>query len=122
MSILILDLDGTLDADPDFYRTMAAGFRKQGGEVHVVSGTHTDEVTPEEVAQKLSQLGACGFVQGRDYDKAVAVPGPEKDVPANKVAYMRHVGASVLIDNDKPNVKAARKAGFTALRHRSPKP
>jgi hypothetical protein len=119
--IVCVDLDGTISADPDFYRAAMAGLRMAGVEVHVLSGTHTDEVTPEEIAEKLALLAELGIVAGCEFDAAIAVAGPEKNVPANKVAYMRHAGASVLADNDKPNCKAARKAGFLALRHLSPK-
>jgi hypothetical protein len=115
------DLDDTITADPEFYRAEMRGLRAQGHQVHILTGTHTAEVTSQEVAQKLTLLGELGFVRGREYDEAVAVPGPESAVPANKVAYMKAVGASHLVDDRKANCKAARKAGFTAHHHMHPK-
>ena len=46
---------------------------------------------------------------------------PPKHIAAAKVAYMKGVGATHLIDNSKKNIKAARKAGFTGHWHASPK-
>lgn len=119
--IVCVDLDHTITAAPEFYKTLMASLRPEGTQVHILSGTHTTEVTPEEVTEKLALLAKLGFQKGREYDEAVAVPGPEENVPASKVAYMQHVGATALFDDRKENIQAVRKAGFIGLRHKSPK-
>lgn len=119
--IVCLDLDGTATADPEFYRHLTAGLRAEGIEVHVLSGHRPGPVSQDVVAMKESLLASLGFRRGEHYDQLAAVSGPEGKVPGGKVDYMRHVGASCLIDNSRPNVKAARKAGFLALRHMVPK-
>lgn len=107
--IVAIDLDGTVSADPAFYRAEMDGLMKAGHEVHVLSGN------PE--AEKV--LGELGMVKGRDFTRCAIVP--KRRIAAVKVAYMRHVGASHLIDNRGKNVKAAQRAGFTAHWHRHPK-
>jgi len=106
---ICLDFDGTIGADPDFYRSVMRGLMEHGHEVHVLTGN-------TQVSQHLSQLG---MVKGRDFTHIAVVP--VKNISAVKVAYMRHVGATHLIDNTKENVQAARRAGFTAHWHRPPK-
>ena len=97
------------------------GLREAGCEVHIVSGCHSGDVNAKEMDQKRSELAQLGFQQGVDFDRAVATSGPKKKIPQGKVDYMRKVGASGLIDNDKKNIKAATKAGFLGLRHVDPK-
>ena len=119
--IWCIDLDNTITSTPDLMQALMRGLREEGNEVHILSGCHEDVVTPEVAAKKTAELRQLGFAQGQDYDVAVAVSGPEKEIPEGKVSYMRHVGASALVDNDKKNIKAARKAGFLGLRHYNPK-
>ena len=116
--LICIDLDQTIGAAPDFYRTLMQGFKAQGCEVHVLTGT-PGPASQEELDAKKAQLDALGC--GGCYDKLVIVSGPEKNVADEKVSYMTHVGATALVDNLKKNVKAARKAGFVALRHLGPK-
>lgn len=103
-----VDLDGTLTADPEFYRGELRGLMDAGHEVHVLTGN-------PDAAQVLGQLG---FVKGRHYSHLAVVP--QKHIASVKVAYMRQVGAAHLIDNRKQNIQAARKAGFTVHWHRGP--
>lgn len=116
-----IDLDGTISATPHLMRAIMRGLKDAGHEVHVVSGTHHDPATREDIVEKKALLDELGFVQGEDFDKLVAVSGPEKRVAEGKVNYMRHVGAVGLIDDKKRNIKAARKAGFLGLRHQDPR-
>jgi hypothetical protein len=117
--IWCVDLDDCISSTPDAMRTLMEGLRSQGIEVHVVSGIRDGPATPEHLKAKKALLEQLGC--GDSYDKLVAVSGPEDEVAAGKVNYMQHVGSSTLVDNDKRNVKAARKAGFLAFRHMDPK-
>lgn len=104
-----LDFDGTLCADPGFYRAEARGLMDAGWQVHVLTAN-------PDVHHLLGQLG---MVKGRDYSHVVVVP--KKHVARFKVAYMKRVGATHLIDNRRKNCVAATKAGFTAHHHMHPK-
>ncbi len=99
--VVAIDFDGTLTADPGFYRAQCRGLMDAGWQVHVLTGN------PD--AHHL--LGKLGMVKGRDYSHVAVVP--KKHIARFKVAYMRQVGSTQLIDNRLKNVKAAAKAGFT---------
>jgi phage replication-related protein YjqB (UPF0714/DUF867 family) len=121
-AIWCFDLDGTLTDDPETLKGMMKGLRESGHGVQVLTGSRHDEnVTPELVAEKNEIMSGIGLKQGEHYDTAVVVGGPEKKVPKHKVQYMKHIGATGLVDNSKPNIKAARKAGFVGLHFRKPK-
>lgn len=107
--IACYDMDGTINADPEFYRCEMRGLMDAGHQVHVLTGNvHAEH-----------QLAQHGLVRGRDFSHLAVVP--EKHIAAVKAAYMQHVGATHLIDNNKQNIKDARKAGITAHWHRPPK-
>jgi len=117
--IVCIDYDRTITSDPSFFRGVMAGLRQAGHQVHVLSADEFGPPTPkrmEEVRRGLHQLGLGGC-----YDAINLVAGPHKKIPRNKVAYMRKVGASHLIDNRKGNCKAAAKAGFTAYHRLAPR-
>jgi hypothetical protein len=116
--LICFDLDDTISAAPDFYRALMEGLKAQGCEVHVLTGS-PGPASQEELDVKKAQLESLGC--GDCYDKLIVVGGPEDHVAEEKVNYMTHVGASALIDDRKKNCKAARKAGFLALRHLGPK-
>lgn len=105
----VVDYDGTISADPEFYHAEMRGLMDRGHEVHVLTGNPLAE-------HDLAQLG---MVKGRDFTRVAVIP--KKHIAATKVAYMKHVGATHMIDNRHKNVKGARKAGFTAHWHRPPK-
>ena len=115
------DLNGTISSTPELMAALMKGLREAGHEVHVVSGTHHDPATEADLREKTDLLDKFGLKRGQDYDKLVAISGPETKVAAGKVQYMRHVKAAGLVDNAKANIKAARKAGFLGLLHVAPK-
>jgi len=109
VTIVCVDLDGTINADPGFYKAECTGLMAHGHEVHVLSGNAKAE-------HALAQLG---MVKGRDFTRVSTVP--VHHIAAAKVAYMKRVGSTHLVDNSKANIKAARKAGFTGHWHAHPK-
>jgi hypothetical protein len=120
MAIWVFDLDDTISAVPGLMKTLMDGLRANGDEVHIVSGVRgRDVATQGDVQEKKDQLDSLGCADCYDY--LVAVSGPEKKIPEQKVNYMRHGGATALIDNSKANIKAARKAGFVGLHFGKPK-
>lgn len=107
--IVVIDLDGTISSDPDFYKGEMTGLRAQGHQVHVVTGN----------PMAHTRLAHLGLVQGRDFDHLATVP--RQHIATAKVEYMKQVGASHLIDNRRKNIQKARKAGFTGHWHAAPK-
>lgn len=108
--IVCIDYDGTISADPEFYRAEMTGLRSRGHQVHVLSAVEHGLATAADKARVRKGLLALDMADC--YDALAVVNGPHKKIPAHKVAYMRHVGATHLVDNRKGNVKAAVKAGF----------
>lgn len=106
---VIYDVDGTITADPAFYKGAMRGQMQGGDEVHVVTGN-------SRAREVLDQLG---FAKGREFTTLVQVP--RKHIAHVKVAYMRHVGATDIVDNHGKTIKRAQRAGFTAHWHRGPK-
>lgn len=108
-TIIVIDLDGTISADPEFYRCELSGLMARGHQVHVLTGN-------PHAHRELAQLG---MVKGRDFTHLAVIP--LKHIASTKVAYMKRVGATQMIDNRGKNVKKAVKAGFTAHHHMHPK-
>jgi len=118
--LVCVDLDGTISAFPQEIGALMSGLMAQGHEVHILTGHKAESASPEVAREKIALVKSLGCEN--NWDKLVLVANPKNKVAKAKVAYMRHAGASVLIDNDKHNVKAASKAGFMALRpHRKTK-
>lgn len=120
MSVICVDLNDTITAFPEEMKMLMEAFQAAGHEVHVLSGWEAESAGEEALAQKTQQLKDCGC--GDCYDKLVVVADPDNDVAHQKVNYMRHVGSNILVDNNRANGKAARKAGFMALRPQGTKP
>lgn len=110
--IVCVDFDGTISADPEFFRAEMAGLRSRGHQVHVLSAAQHGNATPADLDRLKKRLAALGFAG--HYDAVAMVDGPHKAIPKHKVAYMRKVHATHLVDNRKGNCRAAVKAGFTA--------
>jgi hypothetical protein len=110
------DLDGTATDFPKEMGALMRGLRAEVPpvQVHILTGHKADRPTPEIAREKIALLDSLGL--GDCWDKLAVVADPDNDVADKKVAYMKKVGATALVDNKKQNVKAARKAGFTAFR------
>lgn len=118
-TIVCVDLDGTISADPEFFRAEMLGLRQRGHQVHVLSGVEHGNATAADVAAKRRELAQLGMADS--YDQIAVVDGPHSKIPKHKVAYMRRVGATHLVDNRKGNCRAAIKAGFTAHHMMAPR-
>ena len=120
MAVVAVDLNDTVSAYPQEMKLLMESLRAAGHEVHVLSGWEADHADDEALEQKRKQLEDLGCADC--YDKLVVVADPKNHVAEQKVNYMRHVGSKILIDNNRKNGKAARKAGFLALRPQGTKP
>ena len=112
--VFCFDLDGTVTAFPEQMCALMTGLRAVGHRVVVLSGAKADTATQDHVDAKRALLAQLGCADC--YDTLVVVANPKNDVADLKVAYMRQANADALVDNDHANVRAARKAGFLALR------
>jgi hypothetical protein len=118
VSVVCIDFDKTISADPEFYKAECQGLRQRGHEVHVVSAVQTGKATNKDLVAKRAALQSLDF---DEYDVLAVVDGPHKAIPKHKVAYMKHVGATQVIDNRRGTIRAARRAGFTGHWHANPK-
>jgi hypothetical protein len=92
---------------------MMSALHAAGHTVIVITGSDHETVAPVDVEGKAQLLASLGC--GECYDTLVVLPGPEPDIADRKTAYLRSVGADILIDNRKDNCKAATNAGILAL-------
>lgn len=113
--IWCIDLDGTISVYPKQFIALMGALRAKGDKVIVLTGHDAPSTTTDIVNAKIAQLKQLGF---REFDTLAVVCHPGGDVADLKVKYMRHVGATALIDNKKQNIKAAEKVGFMTLRVR----
>lgn len=112
--IICFDLDGTISSAPQEMRAIMEALRGRGDEVHVLTGHKGDSVNDGVIASKLALLKSLGC-EGC-FDRLAVVANPKNKVARQKAHYMKSVGASMLVDNSKKNVKAAAKNGSVGLR------
>lgn len=101
MSTVAFDLDGTVSANPSYFKAEMEGLHRAGHRVFVLTGNPRAE-------EELSQLG---FVKNQHYDGVVKVP--RRHIAKAKVAVMKALGASVLVDNRFKTIRKLQKAGLT---------
>lgn len=106
---LAVDVDGTIDANPDEMRSILSAVKAAGHAVIVLTGTPTDKATQEDWDDKRNYLQSMGC--GSCWDKLVVVPHKPGELAEAKAAYCKANGIDVLIDNSKDNAKAAIAAG-----------
>ncbi len=112
--IWMVDIDGSLTDWPDELGELMRALLARGDDVQVLSGVKGHAVTQADLEEKTALLQSLGVSDC--YTKLTVVSDPKNHVAHQKVNYMQLVGATAMVDNDKQNVKAARKAGFLALR------
>lgn len=95
-----IDIDGTIDQDPEFFSSLAAALQAAGHHVYVITGIEQDEVTPEDVTAKAGYLNAMGFTA---YDYVYVCPKPHDEWKAQLV---QDLCIDALIDNNKDNARA----------------
>lgn len=112
--LFCFDIDGSLTDWPEELGAIMRALQKDGHKVEILSGHLGTVVTESTVARKKKLLSSLGV--GDAYSRLVIFASPDNHVADQKVSYMEQHKASALFDNDKANVRAARKAGFLALR------
>lgn len=106
---IVVDIDGTIDANPDEMRSIMGSLMQAGHYVVVLTGTQQDPVTQTEWDSKCNYLISMGC--GAVWDELVVVPHVSGELADVKAQWCRDNGVDVMIDNDKTNAKAATKAG-----------
>ena len=102
--LIALDVDGTIDPDPQVFQTLCAALRAAGIEVAVLTGLHgIKQVQPADVQAKQQYLADLGFSA---FDHLAVFPD-NGDLPHLKAQWCRDHGAAVLIDNNRANCEAA---------------
>lgn len=105
------DVDGVIDAFPRQIGTLIAALHAAAHGVFVITGVDADTVTPADVKQKKQFLASIGV--GEDtYTDLIVTPRPHAE---NKAKAIEANGIRLMVDNSKPNVKAATKAGCVGL-------
>ena len=99
--LIAVDLDGTIDSDPDLYQQMMSAWQAAGITVVVITGTLSDTLSQSYVDQKKQALDNLGVTA---WDQLIVVANPPEQPKAD---WLKANGASLLIDNRKDNAKAA---------------
>lgn len=98
------DIDGVLDAFPAEMLALCSSLTAGGNHVFIITGVEADEVTPEDSTNKTAYLTGLGFGKG-SYFKLIIMPQPHDK---NKAKAIKDNKISMLFDNNKDNVKAAK--------------
>lgn len=102
--LFCVDIDGSVDSDPQVFQTFCAALRAAGCQVAVLTGCHgSPTITPEDVQAKKDYLQQIGFSA---YDDLAVFPD-NKNLPQAKADWCKQHGAAALIDNDRGNAQAA---------------
>ena len=104
--IVQLDIDGTIDRAPEFFRWLTAALRRDGHKVCIVSSRTHSEENQRTTADELAGLGVA-------YDRLVLSPDPRVfayqrlpadfnpayNVYAGKLLAAQEFGAGILFDD-----------------------
>lgn len=97
---IALDVDGTVDAFPAVFDSLAAALEAAGHKVYVITGVEADTVTQADVEAKQGYLKSLGFTA---YTAIYVCPTPHD---THKADLVKQLDIALLIDNSKANVKA----------------
>ena len=106
---IAVDIDGTIDANPDEMRSIMGSLMAAGHTVTVLTGTSDEVATETDWQNKYDYLKSLGC--GAVWDTLCVVGHEVGDLDAQKAKWCAENGIDVLIDNDKGNAKAAIAAG-----------
>lgn len=104
-----LDLDNTITAAPNLFKSLAQMVKDGGGEVHVVHGASKDGSPEDDTTEVRNQLSTLGF-DGL-YDTIYVAPRPRSQ---SKAAYAKDQGLDLLVDNRLKNAMKTAEAGTPA--------
>lgn len=108
-----VDIDGTITAMPDVFRTLCRSLVARGNRVYIVTAQRTDhDDDPEHTTPqgRQNQLASMGFKLGVHYDSIVMCPGNSRAAVAKaKKRACEDLHLNVMFDNDPLNVAACRE-------------
>ena len=107
---IAVDVDGTIDANPDEMRSIMGSLMQAGHTVVVLTGTATTTATKKDWDQKVAYLRSVGC--GAVWDQLVVLAHDKGELADVKAAWCADNGVDVLIDNNKDNAKTATKTGI----------
>jgi hypothetical protein len=97
---IAVDIDGTITANPRFFRLFIENQLKAGNEVHVLTGsvrnTEEDAVSPPDRVEQLAKLGITA------YTRLVQITRREQhpDIGIGKGVYCRDNGIDMILEDD----------------------
>ena len=102
----MIDVDGTISADPDAVGEVMRALKSGGCYVAIVTGSNPDSPSGPTWQSKVEYLKSVGVTDC--WDDLVVVSG---DIPAQKAAWFQQNKIDAAIDNNVLNAKAILKAG-----------
>lgn len=110
--LIALDVDGTIDSDPQVFQTLCAALRSAGCQVAVLTGLKgAKQITPADVQAKQEYLQQLGFSA---FDQLAVFPD-NANLPQAKAQWCKDHGADVLVDNNRANAQAAQDVCLVLL-------
>ena len=108
MANIGIDIDGTIDAFPNLFQHLIAGWKANADHVYVITGITADVATDDDHANKVGYLTALG-IPPEMYYQLVVIPHSQGYVADAKAQYIQDNHIDLLIDNNVENCKAAKK-------------
>jgi hypothetical protein len=107
---IAVDIDGTIDSNPDQMRSIMSAMQQAGHHVVVLTGTSEPPATKADWDTKATYLRSLGC--GSCWDQLVVIAHETGNLAAAKADWCVDNGVDLLIDNNKENAKQATKAGI----------
>lgn len=107
---IAVDIDGTIDSNPDEMRSIMGSLMQAGHTVVVVTGTSDPVATQARWEDKVAYLRSMGC--GAVWDQLVVLAHDKGELADVKAQWCSDNGVDVMIDNDKGNAKSASKIGI----------
>lgn len=107
-----LDIDGTVTAMPEVFRTMSHALMADHHHVYIVTAAMPDRNHPEKntLAGRQRELETYGMKPGVNYDQIVLAWGEyRRQVAEAKARICKEMRLDLMIDNDPLNVAACRE-------------
>ena len=102
---IAIDIDGTITANPRFFRLFIESQLKAGNEVHIltgrVAGTEGDRESPPDRVEQLAKLGIFAYTRLVQVTRMSQYP----DIGIGKGVYCRENAIDMIIEDDELYVR-----------------
>jgi hypothetical protein len=104
-----IDIDGTITANPDFFREFISDNLKIGNEVHIITGCHgnkdENEFDEESRVEQLGKIGINKWTKMVQVTRRVHYP----DVSVGKGEYCRDNEIALMFEDHMPYIEAIKE-------------